>query len=105
MWPHSKNVATIMDVSVRELKNRLSEYLRRANAGEEVIITSRGKVIARLLGPGNAQQASPKEVARMRLRNQPWIRASRGKTPLPHPIARAKSGEKSLSDWVSEQRE
>ncbi len=32
-----------MDVPVRDLKNRLSEYLRRAQAGEDIVVTSRGK--------------------------------------------------------------
>lgn len=36
------------DVSVRELKNNLSDYLRRAEAGEEIAITRRGKRVARL---------------------------------------------------------
>jgi prevent-host-death family protein len=33
---------------VRELKNRLSEYLRLVRAGEEILITDRGEVVARL---------------------------------------------------------
>ena len=33
-------------VTVRELKNRLSEYLRRVKAGERVVITERGKAVA-----------------------------------------------------------
>ncbi len=33
-------------VGVRELKNRLTHYLRRTKQGEEVIITERGKPIA-----------------------------------------------------------
>ena len=33
-------------VGVRELKNRLTQYLRRTKQGEEVIITERGKPIA-----------------------------------------------------------
>ncbi|MGH7268149.1 MAG: type II toxin-antitoxin system Phd/YefM family antitoxin [Candidatus Rokuibacteriota bacterium] len=33
-------------VGVKELKNRLTEYLRRAKQGEEVIVTERGKPIA-----------------------------------------------------------
>ncbi len=33
-------------VGVKELKNRLTEYLRRAKRGEEVIVTERGKPIA-----------------------------------------------------------
>lgn len=38
-----------MEVTVRELKNHLSEYLRRAEAGEEIIVTSRKRPVARLL--------------------------------------------------------
>ena len=35
-------------VGVRELKNRLSEYLREVRSGESVLITDRGEVIAEL---------------------------------------------------------
>ncbi len=37
-------------VSVGRLKARLSEYLRRARAGETVVITDRGRPVARLAG-------------------------------------------------------
>jgi prevent-host-death family protein len=33
-------------VAVRELKNRLSEYLRKVKSGERVVITERGRAIA-----------------------------------------------------------
>jgi antitoxin (DNA-binding transcriptional repressor) of toxin-antitoxin stability system len=39
-------------VGVRELKNRLSEYLREVRAGERVLVTDRGEVIAELAPPG-----------------------------------------------------
>ncbi len=39
-------------VGVRELKNRLSEYLRLVRAGEHVLVTDRGEVIAELAPPG-----------------------------------------------------
>jgi prevent-host-death family protein len=42
-------------VGVRELKNRLSEYLRRVRLGESVLVTDRGEVVAELLPPGTAQ--------------------------------------------------
>lgn len=42
----------MMAVGVRELKNRLSEYLRRVRAGEEILVTDRGEVIAELRRPG-----------------------------------------------------
>jgi prevent-host-death family protein len=37
-------------VSVGRLKARLSEYLRRVKAGEEIVVTDRGKPVARLVG-------------------------------------------------------
>ena len=39
-----------MEVSVRELKDRLSEFLRRVQAGERVIVTDRKRPIAEI-GP------------------------------------------------------
>lgn len=39
-----------MEVSVRDLKNRLSEFLRRVQRGERLIVTERTRPIAEL-GP------------------------------------------------------
>jgi antitoxin (DNA-binding transcriptional repressor) of toxin-antitoxin stability system len=39
-------------VGIRELKNRLSEYLRQVRAGESVLVTDRGEVIAEFSPPG-----------------------------------------------------
>lgn len=36
------------EVGVRELKNRLSEYLRRVKAGEDVVVTEHGRPLAKL---------------------------------------------------------
>jgi prevent-host-death family protein len=38
-----------MDVGVRELKAKLSEYLSRVASGEEVVVTDRGRPVARLV--------------------------------------------------------
>jgi len=43
-----------MVIGIREAKARLSEYIRRANAGEVVTITDRGKVVALLVPPQRA---------------------------------------------------
>ena len=37
-------------VSIGRLKARLSEYLRRARSGETVVVTDRGRPVARLAG-------------------------------------------------------
>lgn len=41
-------------VGIRDLKNRLSEYLRLVRAGERVLVTDRGEVVAELGPPGEA---------------------------------------------------
>ena len=58
-----------MDVATRDLKDHLSEYLKRVQAGEEIIITSHGKPVAKLSPPGaeNAERLDP-------LANVAWIR-------------------------------
>ncbi len=39
-----------MDVGIRELKARLSEYLGRVSAGEVITVTDRGRPVARIVG-------------------------------------------------------
>lgn len=48
MWYH---VATMASVGIRELKNRLSDYVRRVRRGEEFLVTDRGRVVAELRQP------------------------------------------------------
>jgi prevent-host-death family protein len=38
-------------VGLRELKNRLSRYVREAQAGQEIQVTDRGETVAELLPP------------------------------------------------------
>ncbi len=92
-----------MNVAVRELKDHLSEYLNRAAAGEEVVVTSHGKPIARL---APLKQCHDDESAIERLRSKPWVRPGKGE-PLrlvENPMV-WKYAEPSLSDWVLEARE
>ena len=65
-----------MNVSVRELKAHLSEYLRRAQAGETIVITSRNHIVGRLSAPTEEDHAPAREetAALERLRAQPWLR-------------------------------
>ncbi|HEV3073255.1 MAG TPA: type II toxin-antitoxin system prevent-host-death family antitoxin, partial [Thermoanaerobaculia bacterium] len=38
-------------VGIRDLKNRLSEYVREVRGGEEILVTDRGQVVAELRPP------------------------------------------------------
>src|SRR5437660_10283704 len=39
-------------VGIRELKNRLSEHLRRVRSGDTILVTDRGEVVAEIVPPG-----------------------------------------------------
>jgi len=46
--PKREREAPMTKVGIKELKDRLSEYVHRAAAGERVIVTDRGRPIATL---------------------------------------------------------
>ena len=43
-------------VGIRELRDRLSEYLRRAAVGERVIVTDRGRPVAIISAPDTTDE-------------------------------------------------
>lgn len=45
-----------METGIRELKNNLSRYIRCIEAGERVVITAHGRVVAELVQPGKDPQ-------------------------------------------------
>ncbi|MGH7814172.1 MAG: type II toxin-antitoxin system Phd/YefM family antitoxin [Candidatus Binataceae bacterium] len=96
-----------MKASVREMKARLSLYLKRAAAGEEVTVTSRGRPVARLVRAAperDIEEPSAAEIRR-RLAAIPGIIMATGGKPRgsKHPI-RIRKGEKPLSQIVLEDR-
>lgn len=51
----------MQSVGIKVLKDRLSEYLRVAAAGQTVLVTDRGQVVAELVPPRVRADASPIE--------------------------------------------
>jgi len=45
-----------METGIRELKNNLSSYIRRIEAGERIIVTAHGRVVAELVPPAADRQ-------------------------------------------------
>lgn len=41
----------MLEVNIKELRKQLAEYIARVEAGEEIIVTRRGKAVARLTPP------------------------------------------------------
>jgi prevent-host-death family protein len=91
------NVATSRsEVGIRDLKNGLSKYIDRVEAGEEVIVTDRGRPVARL---------SPIDAAHDRLAD--LVAAGVVRPPASGTRHRARRRIKpkgSVSDLVAEQR-
>ena len=90
---------------MRDFKSRLSLFLRRLENGEDVVITSRGRPVARLfaLVPGDAKPDAS-ELAR-RLRQIPGLLPAKGGKirGASRPIAIGR-GQKTLAELVLQDR-
>lgn len=82
------------EVGVRELRNNLSRYLDRIQQGEEVVVTDRGRAIARVL-PVTGERAIDRLIREGKV--TPAVRRAR---VLPKRV-KAKG---TVSDLVAEQR-
>ena len=85
-------------VGVRELKARLSEYLRQVKQGRTVVITEHGKPVGRLVPVGQSRDGGCEAMVDAGLAE--W----NGK-PLPpmKPVAKLKGG-RSIADLIIEDR-
>jgi prevent-host-death family protein len=60
----------VMEIGSFEAKNKLSELLERAERGEEVVITRRGKPVAKLVSIREAHNVDEARAAAQRLRDR-----------------------------------
>jgi prevent-host-death family protein len=90
---------TEMRVGTRELKNKLSEYMRRVKAGETIIVTEHGKSIGQII----PIKATVEE------RLQSMVDAGQaewnGQKLRPYQPTAINKGDRQLSDLVVEDRE
>lgn len=84
-----------MEVGVRELRNNLSRYLGKVQEGEEIVVTERGRAIARVV-PLSGERKIDRLIAAGLIQPAP-----EKKRPAPPPRIRAKG---TVSDLVAEQR-
>jgi antitoxin (DNA-binding transcriptional repressor) of toxin-antitoxin stability system len=61
-------------VGIKELKNRLSEYVRLAAAGERVLVTDRDRVVAELIAPQPGTPATASDAALAEAVRSGWLR-------------------------------
>jgi prevent-host-death family protein len=85
----------LMEVGIRELRADLSRWIKRVHAGEDVLVTDRGKPVARIV-PASRRSKLDELIAAGIVTPAP----NRGPRRRPQPI-RAKG---TVSDLVAEQR-
>jgi antitoxin (DNA-binding transcriptional repressor) of toxin-antitoxin stability system len=61
-------------VGIKELKNRLSEYLRLVAAGERVLVTDRDRVVAELIAPQAGTPETAADAALAEAVRTGWLR-------------------------------
>ena len=49
----------VTSTGIRELKDNLSRYIRRIEAGERIAVTAHGRVVAELVPPGATAKGTP----------------------------------------------
>ena len=97
LGPMKVATSTRVEVGVRDLKNNLSRYLEQVEAGVEVVVTDRGRPIARLNGIDAVSQDKLAALIAAGVVRPPISKVRRRPVPL------ASSG--SVSELVAEQRQ
>lgn len=87
-----------MQVGVRELRTRLSEYLRQVKAGRTVVITEHGRQVGRIVPATQPVEVSLQGMA------QSGLVAWSGSKLTPSPPAARVRGEGTVADLLVEDR-
>ena len=98
-------ITEMKTVGIRELKNRLSEYLRTVRSGESVLITDRGEIVAEFSPPGHGQ-VDPSVPAGLRALARRGVASlgSPGRTGLYKVLPRKHRGKRSSAQLQNEER-
>jgi len=96
------NVATMTTVSIRELKDHLSQYIDRASKGEEIAVTRRGKVVATVKAAPKHEETLDEKLARLKAAG--IISGGSGKPRLPKRMVKLKGEGPSMSEMIIEDR-
>ena len=92
-------------VGVRELKNRLSEYLREVRRGESVLVTDRGEVVAEFSPPrlGAIDPRTPAALLALAKRGLVTL-ASPGDALTYKALPRSRRGRRNAAQLLDEER-
>ena len=92
-------------VGIRELKNRLSEYIRHVRSGESVLVTDRGEVIAELSPPGRGLTDASVPAGLLGLARRGLLTlGSPGDASVYVALPRARRGRRSAAELLDDER-
>ena len=92
-------------VGIRDLKNRLSEYLREVRRGESVLVTDRGEVVAELCPPGHGAADPDVPAALLALAKRGLVAlGTPGDSSLYKALPRAHRGHRTARQLLDEER-
>jgi prevent-host-death family protein len=106
-----KKVSSVKTAGIRELRAKLSQYVRAVEQGDTVQVTDRGQVVACLVSPERVvdAQLTPIERARRQMLEEGFL--SRLGTqekgplpPLPKGVGASKEAVDAALDWTREDR-
>jgi prevent-host-death family protein len=94
-------------VGLKVLKNKLSEYVGRAERGETVLVTNHDRVVAKLAPPAPEDLSPQRESVIERGIREGWVTPAKSKGPLPPPPPATMTLEEMLEDlaWSREDRD
>jgi antitoxin (DNA-binding transcriptional repressor) of toxin-antitoxin stability system len=98
-------IANMITVGIRELKNHLSEYLRRVRLGESVLVTDRGEVVAEFSPPnrGATDTSLPAGLLALAKRGLVTLGEPRDSGRY-EPLPRARRGRRTAAQLLDEER-
>jgi prevent-host-death family protein len=91
-----------MNVSVRDLKNGLSAYLRLVRRGERIVVTCRGEPVAELSPAAETSLSLDRSLAKLAESGE--LRLPKRRRPI-DPIARARVRGPAVASTVLEDRD
>jgi prevent-host-death family protein len=103
----SSAIGAMLTVGIRELKNRLSEYIRAVGSGESVLVTDRGAVVAEISAPGQKPRESGLPPGLESLVRRGLITpgsGSNGEAGVYAPLPRRRRGKHRASELLDQER-
>lgn len=92
-------------VGIRELKNRLSEYLREVRRGQSVLVTDRGEVVAEFSPPRHGGTDPGVPTALLELAHRGLVTLGNpGDRSLYRAMPRSRRGQRSAAQLLDEER-